>query len=214
MVPLLLPDAPVVAWWPCEAPDVPSEDPVGSVAGRRITDVGAAKSPSKALAQAAPALRAGRHRPGVEPHHRWRALLAAALDLPPYEKRDARGGERRARLGVGRPAGRLAGVPPRLPVTAHRPGTFRRVGRADRARSASSARSGSVELLRLDAKSAMLSQPGQPDRRVALSRRTTRECLAEELRRLDPDDIYAEAIEAMPTARGRSKASPSAKADA
>jgi glucose-6-phosphate dehydrogenase assembly protein OpcA len=38
---------------------------------------------------------------------------------------------------------------------------------------------------------------------VALSRRTTRECLAEELRRLDPDDIFAEALEAMPTGRSR-----------
>ena len=79
---------------------------------------------------------------------------------------------------------------------------------------ASSGANGSIELVRLDAKSAMLSQPGQPDRRVALSRRTTRECLAEELRRLDPDDIYAEAIEAC-RRRGRSKGSPTAaKADA
>ena len=31
---------------------------------------------------------------------------------------------------------------------------------------------------------------GQPDRAVALKRRETAELLAEELRRLDPDNIY------------------------
>ena len=30
VMPLLLPDAPVVAWWPHEAPAVPAEDPIGS----------------------------------------------------------------------------------------------------------------------------------------------------------------------------------------
>ena len=38
---------------------------------------------------------------------------------------------------------------------------------------------------------ATLSSPGQPDRPVALKRRTVAECLAEELRRLDEDDTYA-----------------------
>ena len=42
---------------------------------------------------------------------------------------------------------------------------------------------------------ATLSRPGQPDRRVALTRRPTSELIAEELRRLDPDEIYASAIQ-------------------
>jgi glucose-6-phosphate dehydrogenase assembly protein OpcA len=41
----------------------------------------------------------------------------------------------------------------------------------------------------------MLRRPGEPERRVALHRRDTAELLAEELRRLDPDEVYAEAIE-------------------
>ncbi len=36
--------------------------------------------------------------------------------------------------------------------------------------------------------------PGAPDRMVALKRRDTAELIAEELRRLDPDDIYATAV--------------------
>src|SRR5204863_2218841 len=38
VVPFLLPDAPVVAWWPGTPPDRPSEDPIGRMAQRRITD--------------------------------------------------------------------------------------------------------------------------------------------------------------------------------
>src|SRR5690606_10997467 len=38
VIPLLLPDAPIVVWWPGEAPDQPSADAVGAMAQRRITD--------------------------------------------------------------------------------------------------------------------------------------------------------------------------------
>ena len=40
--------------------------------------------------------------------------------------------------------------------------------------------------------------PGQPDRRVALKRREHPDLIAEELRRLDPDDMYAGTIETPP----------------
>src|SRR5690606_18868191 len=46
VMPLLLPDAPIVAWWPREAPAVPSQDPVGAMATRRIIDSTVAKDPS------------------------------------------------------------------------------------------------------------------------------------------------------------------------
>ena len=38
VLPFLLPDTPVVAWWPALAPKVPSQDPLGKLAIRRITD--------------------------------------------------------------------------------------------------------------------------------------------------------------------------------
>jgi glucose-6-phosphate dehydrogenase assembly protein OpcA len=41
---------------------------------------------------------------------------------------------------------------------------------------------------------ATLTTPARVDRRVALPRRTSAECLAEELRRLDPDDVYHEVL--------------------
>ena len=51
VMPLLLPDAPVVAWWPSEAPARPAEDPVGRLAQRRITDALSARNPLKAFEQ-------------------------------------------------------------------------------------------------------------------------------------------------------------------
>src|SRR5690606_6705427 len=38
VLPLLLPDSPVVAWWPGVGPLEPSIDPIGRLARRRLTD--------------------------------------------------------------------------------------------------------------------------------------------------------------------------------
>ena len=63
---------------------------------------------------------------------------------------------------------------------------------------------GPIELVRPDGKVGVLRQPGQPDRLVALARRAVRDCLAEELRRLDPDEIYGEALAGVSSvSRGR-----------
>jgi glucose-6-phosphate dehydrogenase assembly protein OpcA len=51
-------------------------------------------------------------------------------------------------------------------------------------------RSGPLELDRPGDDNATLSVPGRHERRVALPKRLDRDCLAEELRRLDPDEIY------------------------
>src|SRR5919109_2454787 len=43
VTPLLLPESPVVTWWPGRAPAVPSKDPLGQLARRRVTDAAAAE---------------------------------------------------------------------------------------------------------------------------------------------------------------------------
>ena len=53
---------------------------------------------------------------------------------------------------------------------------------------------GPIVLDRADGSLATLCIQGQPDRAVALKRRETAELIAEELRRLDPDDTYASAL--------------------
>ena len=53
---------------------------------------------------------------------------------------------------------------------------------------------GEMTLTRPDGRVAVLRRPGEPERRVALHRRDTAELLSEELRRLDPDEVYGETI--------------------
>ena len=54
--------------------------------------------------------------------------------------------------------------------------------------------SGKVSIERPDGMVATLSQPGQPERRVAMPRRSDVECLTEELRRLDPDELFTDVL--------------------
>jgi glucose-6-phosphate dehydrogenase assembly protein OpcA len=203
IVPLLLPDAPIVTWWPGEPPAAPAEDPIGSVAGRRITDVSTTRSPSKTLAKIGANYRPGDTDLAWTRVTSWRGLLTSALDEPPYEpvtRAEVSGAadSASADLLAGWLSSRL-GVPVDR-TTSDVPGGHVGAVRLERP-------SGTVELQRLDAKTARLSQPGQPTRRVALPRRTVRECLAEELRRLDPDEIFREALENTPRSSGRRSSS-------
>ena len=190
VMPLLLPDAPVVAWWPGEAPAVPSEDAVGKLAQRRITDALSAKNPTKAFEQ-----RRAHHVAGdtdltwtrLTP---WRALLATALDAPPHDPVTTAvvAGE-----VVSPSTDLMAGwLAERLGVKVKRSPSTSRAGPGRRC--AWSGAAAPSSWCARTARSASSRQPGQPDRLVALARREVRDCLAEELRRLDPDEIYGAAL--------------------
>jgi glucose-6-phosphate dehydrogenase assembly protein OpcA len=53
---------------------------------------------------------------------------------------------------------------------------------------------GRVSISRPDGRTATLIWPGRPERRVALHRRDTDDLISEELRRLEPDEVYAETL--------------------
>jgi glucose-6-phosphate dehydrogenase assembly protein OpcA len=55
---------------------------------------------------------------------------------------------------------------------------------------------GDITISRPDGRTATLSRPAQPDRHVALHRRDVPDLLAEELRRLNPDEVYGETLAA------------------
>ncbi|NGO68446.1 glucose-6-phosphate dehydrogenase assembly protein OpcA, partial [Streptomyces boncukensis] len=187
VLPLLLPDAPVVVWWPEDAPGHPSDDRLGRLAQRRITDAAATEDPVGALG-----LRAETYAPGdtdlswtrITP---WRSVLASALDQKhatihgaviegeeynPSSELLALWLAQRLRVPVERKVSEGPGI------TAVRMETSE----------------GQICLDRADGSLAELSVPGQPDRHVALQRRSTAELIAEELRRLDPDEAYAHAV--------------------
>ena len=54
---------------------------------------------------------------------------------------------------------------------------------------------GPLGLTRPDGRIASLSRPGQPDREVSLQARDTVSIISEEMRRLDPDDVYGTVID-------------------
>lgn len=186
--PLLLPDTPVVAWWPGAAPDAPSKDAIGALAQRRITDAkgfddGGVKSlvtRAKGYARGDTDLAWARLTP-------WRSLLAAAFDQPVGKVRkgvvEAAPGHPSAPLLAAWLSERL-GAPIRV-VESGGPGlTSVRLQLAE----------GELTVVRTDSRLATLSRPGQPDRNVALARRQTSELMAEEMRRLDSDEIYEAAV--------------------
>lgn len=181
--PLLLPDAPIVTWWPAAAPERPAANPLGALAQRRITDASADEDPIRALRT-----RAKQYTPGDTDLAwtrltLWRAQLAAALDLPPHDPvvRAEVTGERRS------PSTELlaAWLADSLRVPVHRLGGGRGITSVTLERV-----SGPITLNRPDGKTATLTQPGCPPRELALHRREIADVLVEELRRLDPDEIY------------------------
>lgn len=189
IMPLLLPDAPIVAWWPCEAPTSPSTDPIGAMAGRRITDSTVAPDPYATLHRLTGAQVAGDSDLAWARVTLWRGLIAAALDQPPYEPVTAvtiEGQADHTSLPL-----LAAWLTDRLRCPAH----VIRVEEAEAiTRVTLDRRSGPIVLSRPDGRTVTISQPGAPDRRVALPIRTLSEALIEELRRLDPDEVYGHVI--------------------
>ncbi len=191
VTPLLLADSPIVAWWPSGGPPKPSDDPIGVMAQRRVTDAARSTSSHRTvLRRLAEGYVDGDTDLAWSRVTLWRGLLAAALEQPPYEQvtsatvvaaQDSPSGE----LLAGWLAAKL-----RCPVSLAR--SRNRSGiisvRLERA-------SGTIDLVRPhDGNTATLTQPGQPVRTIALAHRSDAECLSDELRRLDPDEVYEEAL--------------------
>ncbi|ANW20756.1 glucose-6-phosphate dehydrogenase assembly protein OpcA [Streptomyces clavuligerus] len=187
VLPLLLPDAPVVVWWPVNAPLDPAKDPLGALAQRRVTDTYASEQPIRELSARADAYTPGDTDLSWTRITPWRSMLAAALDQVACKVTgvEVEGEEFNPSVELLAMwlADRLA-VPVRRALSAG-PGLTAVRMETD---------CGAIVLDRADGSLANLSIQGQPDRAVALKRRETAELIAEELRRLDPDDTYASAL--------------------
>jgi glucose-6-phosphate dehydrogenase assembly protein OpcA len=185
VLPFLLPDTPVVAWWPAGAPAVPAKDPLGQLAIRRITDATNTDDPLAAIKSRLKGYTAGDTDLAWSRITYWRALLASALDQPPFEPIDSAvvsGLKTEPALDIlaGWLASRIDGKVQRavgdLKVELHRS-------------------SETVTLSRPQTGvTATLSRTSRPEALIPLARRDTKECLAEDLRRLDADEIYFQAL--------------------
>lgn len=183
VLPLLLPDAPVVVWWPGGAPADLAGDPLGALGQRRITDTYSSEHPVEALGARAEAYAPGDTDLSWTRITPWRSMLAAALDQQALsvvsatvEGEDENPSCELLAMWL---ADRLQ-VPVRRTLSSGPGLTAVRLSTKD----------GDIVLDRADGALATLCMPGQPDRAVALKRRDTAELLAEELRRLDPDNTY------------------------
>ena len=202
VMPLLAPDSPVVTWWHSEPPERIAYDFLGIVSDRRITDTAQAADPVAALKQ-----RAADYAPGdtdlawtrITP---WRTLVASAFDT--VEARVvgatvvAPEHDPTAALMRGWLATRLH-ISPTLEPTTEFP----------RMRSVSlECANGDVLKLTRENGTATFCRTGQHDRQLPLVRRPLGDELAEELRRLDPDQVYSEALGAVAGIHGLDERSP------
>jgi glucose-6-phosphate dehydrogenase assembly protein OpcA len=184
VLPLLLPDSPVAVWWPNDPPEDPASDPLGALAQRRITDAAAVtRNKTRAMHTQCASYTKGNTDLAWTRITPWRALLAAALDQQPLKVR-------RASVTAERicPSADLlqAWLNDRLRVPVDRrtssgPGITEVVLET---------KEGPIRISRKDGRLATFSSPNRPDRPVALRRRELPDLLAEELRRLDEDEIY------------------------
>lgn len=187
LLPLLLPDSPVIAWWPGVAPDPMSQDEIGALASRRVTDAMGSKNPLDALVRRAADLAPGDTDLTWTRLTPWRALLAAALDQNPVPIRSA------SVSAAGNNAGGLllsAWLRSRLGVDVHfEPGDGPGITRV-----ALATDDGEITLERPDGRMATVTGPNTPPRRVALRRRKVSALITDELRMLDPDEVFLAAM--------------------
>jgi glucose-6-phosphate dehydrogenase assembly protein OpcA len=189
-LPLLAPDAPVVTWWHGEPPEKIAYDPLGVFAERRITDVARGADPTGCLTQ-----RARDFAPGdtdlawtrITP---WRVALASAFDGVRTAARSAvvRGGagDPSACLMSGWLKSRL-GLDVAIEGHDDEPISGIEIG-FDNGRSTRLTVEGANLVVRRD---------GQQDSYMPYVERSLGDLLAEELKRLDHDRVYADALSAV-----------------
>jgi glucose-6-phosphate dehydrogenase assembly protein OpcA len=212
VLPLLAADAPVVTWWHAPAPRHLANDALAIFADRRITDSAMADDPLAALRTRAEDYAPGDTDLAWTRGTAWRSILASGLDSV-----SGRRGDPVRVLG-----GRLEGDPKNATAQllagwlTSRCGCTIGVEEGPRAVGSSGVHSVVLQLdqdeeVRLTADrrgSAVISQPYRPDSTLALPERTLGDLLSEELRHLDPDEPYSDALEAVTGLSGLADRSP------
>ncbi|MFZ4509997.1 MAG: glucose-6-phosphate dehydrogenase assembly protein OpcA [Candidatus Nanopelagicales bacterium] len=190
VIPLLLPDTPVVSWWPTDPPPVPADDPIGSHCQRRITDLATSPDPLAALR-----VRQAGYVPGDSDLAwtrltSWRSALASLLDngmtRVTSASVEAEADNPSAILLAGWLRWALEVEVELTPVAG--PGITQ--VKLDTPQ-------GLISLTRPDGAVATLSRPDVPDSTIALPRRGLPDLLSEELRRLDPDEVYGDVLRSL-----------------
>lgn len=187
---LLLPDDPVVTWWPSGVPERPAATPLGRISQRRITDSSAEEDPLAVLPRMAETWTPGDTDLAWTRLTLWRTQLTSIIDQ--YGVRGVTAVEVSGTVGspsTAMLAAWLQSCLPQVPVSLHETDSEAPVGGVRFAR-----RGGDIELSRPHGDVADLYLPGQKVQYVSLPVRTVSACLAEELRRLDDDVVFGRVL--------------------
>lgn len=185
VMPLLLPDAPIVVWWPSRPPAVLGAEPLGAMAHRRISDVGECEGAIELLADLGTGYTAGDTDLSWARTTLWRGITAAALDQTdsPVDQVTVYG-------SVARPSTHLFAA--WLATFLDAPTVLQ----ADPDATAITGvdlelAGGTISMHRPEGSTVVtLNQPGHPEHQIAMPKRPLEDCLMEDLRRLDPDEVY------------------------
>lgn len=192
VTPLLLPDTPIVAWWPTTAPACPAQAPLGNIAKRRITNT-RHNVTGNALLRVTTGYTPGDSDMMWSRITPWRGVVASALDRCPdahIRAVEITGCAQDPSVDVA--AGWLASA---LNVTVTRSASEKPAKDAAPIDQVTFvADMGKIAVEVVDAHTVRVSVPGHPDAFVALSARSDSDSLAEELRHLDPDATYGRAL--------------------
>ena len=212
VLPLLAADAPVVTWWHAAPPDQLATDALAVFADRRITDSSISEEPMDALRTRAEDFAPGDTDLAWTRSTSWRAILASSVDAVAGRRGEP------VRITGGRIEGDPANATAQLLAgwLSARCGADITVQRGARTPGPSGVDSVVLDLdqdekveLHADRKGgAVISQPYRPDATVALEERSLGDLLSEELRRLDTDEPYRDALEAATGATGLADRSP------
>lgn len=191
VVPFLLPDVPVVTWWPYAPPVRPATSPLGTLATTRITNTPSQPDPSSALAALAPEYTRGDIDLAWTRITLWRAMVASTLDsllcagavrgvVVAGEPHNASVSLMirwlRLRLGVAVERADAPDIPGIATITVHTD-------------------SGDLVITRKDHERVMITRPGvERPQVVTMARREPVATMSEELRRLSPDLVYEEVL--------------------
>ena len=185
VIPLLVPDAPLVVWWPTNPPQDPSQDPIGTMAASRITDAMDADDRQATFA-------------GLLAHSRdqdvdlswtritiWRALLTSMVQQPPHLPiRSVKVTGQAHYLPLELLASWLA-LKLQVPVSVERDPKAQAVTGVYFERP-----DGIMSMERHHDDQARINQPDQAPQTISMPLRTAVDCMSEELGRLDPDEVY------------------------
>lgn len=191
LLPLLLPEAPVVVWWSEDAPANPAKDPIGRLATRRITNTIATTNPVPLLKELSKNYSPGDTDMSWAGCTLWRGFLAAMLDEPPYE--DVVAVEVKGSLEHASTYLIASWLGLRLDV----PVSLKNSQGYGIEKVTLSRASGDLVLHRkVGDTTAELIRPGRKTQRVRLETRTQEHRLTEELQRMVPDVTYGHVLEA------------------